>query len=37
MSRTASFSDAKFDEMKAFIESIGYDPSKLQRVPQQAG
>jgi apolipoprotein D and lipocalin family protein len=35
MSRTPAFSDAEFEEMKAFIESVGYDPSELQRVPQQ--
>jgi apolipoprotein D and lipocalin family protein len=35
MSRTPEFSDAEFDEMKAFIDGVGYDATKLQRVPQQ--
>ncbi|MCG6940093.1 MAG: lipocalin family protein [Thiohalocapsa sp.] len=37
MSRTPEFSDAEFDKMKAFIESVGYDASKLQRCPHETG
>ena len=37
MSRSPNFSDAEFERMKAFIQSVGYDPSKLQRCPQQQG
>jgi apolipoprotein D and lipocalin family protein len=36
MGRTPELSDADFERMKAFIESVGYDPSKLQRCPHQA-
>jgi apolipoprotein D and lipocalin family protein len=37
MSRTPEFSDAEFERMKAFVESVGYDGSKLQRPPHGAG
>ncbi len=37
MSRTPSFSDADFENMKDFIESVGYDGGKLQRCPQETG
>lgn len=36
MSRTPDLADHDFEKAKAFIESVGYDPSKLQRVPHQA-
>jgi apolipoprotein D and lipocalin family protein len=35
MGRSPEFSDADFQRMQDFIASVGYDPSKLQRVPQQ--
>jgi len=34
MSRTPAISDAKYDQLVSFVESIGYDTSKLKRVPQ---
>lgn len=34
MSRTPTISDAKYDQLVSFVESIGYDTSKLKRVPQ---
>jgi len=37
MKRTPELSDAEFEEMKAFIESVGYDPTKLQRPPHETG
>ena len=37
MSRTPELSDAELDKMRAFVESVGYDPSKLERVPQESG
>jgi apolipoprotein D and lipocalin family protein len=36
MSRSPDFSDDEMQRMRDFIASIGYDASKLQRVPQQA-
>jgi apolipoprotein D and lipocalin family protein len=33
MSREPEFSDKEFTRMKEFIRSVGYDVSKLQRVP----
>ncbi|MBK1648072.1 hypothetical protein CKO36_05505 [Rhabdochromatium marinum] len=36
MARSPEFSDAKLQEMRDFIASIGYDADKLQRVPQQS-
>lgn len=35
MARTPTISDIEYDKLVAYIESIGYDTSKLQRVPQQ--
>jgi apolipoprotein D and lipocalin family protein len=35
MSRSPNFSDDEFARIKSFIESVGYDASKLQRVPHQ--
>jgi len=35
MSRTPEWSDAEFEQMQGFIASVGYNPSKLERVPQQ--
>jgi apolipoprotein D and lipocalin family protein len=35
MARTPSITDADYDRLVAFVESIGYDTSKLQRVPQR--
>jgi apolipoprotein D and lipocalin family protein len=35
MSRSPAFSDADFEKMKAFVESVGYDGSKLQRPPHR--
>jgi apolipoprotein D and lipocalin family protein len=35
MARTPEIDEAAFEEAKAFIESVGYDVSQLQRVPQQ--
>jgi apolipoprotein D and lipocalin family protein len=37
MSRSPKFSDAELERMKSFIQSVGYDASKLQRCPQQQG
>ena len=37
MSRSPEFSDAEFERMKAFIESVGYDGSKLERPPHGKG
>jgi apolipoprotein D and lipocalin family protein len=36
MSRTPEFSDAAFEKMKAFVASVGYDVSKLERPQHQA-
>ena len=35
MARTPEISAADYDSIVAFVESIGYDISKLQRVPQR--
>jgi len=35
MARTPTIPDADYDRLVAFVESIGYDVSKLQRVPQR--
>jgi len=35
MSRNPAFSDTEFEQMQAFIASVGYDPSHLERVPQK--
>ncbi len=35
MARTPEISDADYERLIAFVESIGYDVSKVQRVPQQ--
>ena len=35
MARTPTISDSDYDELVTFVESIGYDTSKLQRVPQR--
>ena len=35
MSRKPDFSDEEFDRVKDFIEGVGYDTSKLRRVPQK--
>ncbi|MDH3532285.1 MAG: lipocalin family protein [Gammaproteobacteria bacterium] len=35
MARTPEISAADYDRIVAFVESIGYDISKLQRVPQR--
>jgi apolipoprotein D and lipocalin family protein len=37
MKRTPELTNAEFEEMKAFIESVGYDASKLQRPPHETG
>jgi apolipoprotein D and lipocalin family protein len=37
MSREPEFSDDDMQRMRDFIASVGYDPKKLQRVPQQGG
>lgn len=34
MARSPEISDQDYDKLVAFVESIGYDISKLQRVPQ---
>lgn len=34
MARTPSIPDADYERLVAFVESIGYDASKVQRVPQ---
>ena len=36
MARTPSIPETDFNRMVAFVGSQGYDPSKLQRVPQDA-
>jgi apolipoprotein D and lipocalin family protein len=35
MARTPTISDLEYDQLVAFVESIGYDISKLERVPQR--
>ena len=35
MARTPSISDEDFQRLVAFVESIGYDTSKIERVPQR--
>jgi apolipoprotein D and lipocalin family protein len=35
MARTPTISDLDYEQLLSFVESIGYDTSKLQRVPQQ--
>ena len=35
MARTPTISDLEYDQLVEFIESIGYDTSKLERVPQR--
>ena len=35
MARTPEISDSDYERLIAFVESIGYDVSKIQRVPQQ--
>jgi len=35
MARTPSIPDGDYDELVSFVESIGYDVTALQRVPQQ--
>jgi apolipoprotein D and lipocalin family protein len=35
MSRKPDFSDEEFEQIKDFIQDVGYDPSKLRRVPQR--
>ncbi|ESQ14885.1 MAG TPA: hypothetical protein DDY14_09890 [Chromatiaceae bacterium] len=37
MARDPEFSDAEFERMKSFVESIGYDGSKLERPPHKKG
>jgi apolipoprotein D and lipocalin family protein len=37
MKRTPTFTDAEYEQMRAFIESVGYDASKLQRPPHETG
>ena len=34
MTRTPTISEADYDELVTFVEALGYDTSKLQRVPQ---
>jgi apolipoprotein D and lipocalin family protein len=34
MARTPSISEQDYEQLVSFVESIGYDVSKLQRVPQ---
>ena len=34
MARTPEISDSDYDELVSFVKSLGYDTSKLQRVPQ---
>ena len=36
MSRNPTLSDDKFEYFKSIIAGLGYDVTKLQRVPQQA-
>ena len=35
MARTPTISDSDYDELVTFVESLGYDTSKLERVPQR--
>lgn len=35
MARTPTISDHEYDEILSFVESIGYDMTKIERVPQQ--
>ena len=35
MARKPDFSDAEFDRIKEFIQSVGYDAGKLQRIPHR--
>lgn len=35
MARTPTISDYDYDQLVSFVESIGYDITQLQRVPQQ--
>ncbi|MGI9270855.1 MAG: lipocalin family protein [Woeseiaceae bacterium] len=35
MAREPAMSDVEYDKLVAFVTSIGYDASKLQRVPQR--
>jgi apolipoprotein D and lipocalin family protein len=35
MARTPTISDNDYDKLVAFVESLGYDISKLERVPQR--
>ena len=35
MARTPAISDLEYDQLVAYVDSIGYDTSKLTRVPQQ--
>lgn len=35
MARTPTISDLDYDELVDFVESLGYDSSQLQRVPQR--
>ena len=35
MARTPSIPEADYERLVAFVESIGYDTAKLQRVPQR--
>jgi len=35
MSRKPDFSNEELERVKDFIEGVGYDASKLQRVPQR--
>jgi len=36
MSREPELSNTEFEQMKTFIASVGYDPTRLERVPQQS-
>jgi len=35
MARTPVIADEKYRELVAFLDRVGYDTSKLQKVPQQ--
>jgi apolipoprotein D and lipocalin family protein len=35
MARTPTISDSDYDRLVSFVESLGYDTSKLERVPQR--
>ena len=35
MSRTPTISDSDYDQLASFVESIGYDTSKLKRMPHR--